>query len=81
MWKKLVTWQEAQSVPAGYIIPIARGRRKDEGDTVDGRPEMFDAWTERRSPNTRLKKWEEYTVSASPHFGWAITSAYGPLVS
>jgi hypothetical protein len=63
-------WQRrasaVQSISA-YFIPIARRRRNNEGDPANGRPEMFNAWTEQGASNSRLK-WEEYMVSATAPF-------------
>ena len=64
--RRIASRQADQSISA-YFNPIARGRRKNEGDPANGRPEMFDAWTERCASNSRLK-WEEYMVSATASF-------------
>ncbi|KAI9453838.1 hypothetical protein BJY52DRAFT_1287027, partial [Lactarius psammicola] len=61
MWRRLLSGEDFHPLSAYSLIP--RGR-KNHGDPAHGRPEMFDAWTERCNPNSL--KWEEYMVSKTP---------------
>ncbi|KAH8986520.1 hypothetical protein EDB86DRAFT_3082778 [Lactarius hatsudake] len=73
MWRKLLSGEAFQ--PILVHIPIARGRKND-GNSTNDRPEMFDTWTERCT--SKNLKWEEYVASTTlSSLGWAITAAYG----
>ncbi|KAH8981129.1 hypothetical protein EDB86DRAFT_491734 [Lactarius hatsudake] len=68
MWRKLLSGEAFQ--PILVHIPIARGRKND-GDSTNDRPEMFDTWTERCT--SKNLKWEEYV----PFFVTVLTAS-GP---
>ncbi|KAH8980405.1 hypothetical protein EDB92DRAFT_272276 [Lactarius akahatsu] len=68
MWRKLLSGEAFQ--PVLVHIPIARGRKND-GDSANDRPEMFDTWTERCT--SKNLKWEEYVP-----FSVTVLTASGP---
>jgi len=57
VWRKLVSLGVFRSLLAYVRVP-QRPERVDDCDPETSRPEIFDTWTERRTPNDL--KWEEY---------------------
>jgi len=70
VWRRFTSFRVFWSLWP-YILVPQRRERKDDWDPENGRPEIFDAWTERYNPNSL--KWEEYTP-----FSVTVLTASGP---
>ena len=61
LWRWHVSLEGFQSTPVHFLA--TQGRNTSGDTTMNGRPEMFDAWIERCASNGL--KWEEYMVRST----------------